>query len=231
MTMIPLNIIERMINAGCCKITIEGNSMEPTLFENDTVEIMSADSVEINDVVLFCLDNKYVLHRVVDIFGDLIITKGDNNTFMDHPISKSRIIGKLKNNSKTIFTMPEFKVVYNIWEGDYYDQVKSYANDFKLDIIYCPGKLFEDGMNIAMTPYSTSSINDIEFSYAIETQKLYVHVGAKLSDFECEGYWSYKDFDAVYHSGVIMSNFILKKKDIFLITINEIERISRKLNG
>lgn len=70
-------------------------SMEDRLSVDDLVIIKAEDSYEVNDIVLYQDGNSLVIHRIVDIDGDTVITKGDANNIADEPINKSRIKGVL----------------------------------------------------------------------------------------------------------------------------------------
>ncbi len=77
-------------------------SMEPTLDINDFVIIKKTNNIEIGDIVSYQDETvkMEVLHRVVNIEGDKITTKGDANNTEDKPFDKSKItgvyIGKIK---------------------------------------------------------------------------------------------------------------------------------------
>ena len=71
-------------------------SMEPTIEVGDDVLIKITQDIKKGDVVVF--DNKendnFILHRVVQINENDVITKGDNNNMYDETIPKDNIIGK-----------------------------------------------------------------------------------------------------------------------------------------
>ncbi len=68
-------------------------SMEPTLSVNDLVVIKKTDSVQVDDVVVFQDGNVLVIHRVVAIDGDEIVTRGDANNTVDDPVSITHVKG------------------------------------------------------------------------------------------------------------------------------------------
>ncbi|MDD6060941.1 MAG: signal peptidase I [Ruminococcus sp.] len=70
-------------------------SMENTLSVDDLVIIRAADDYAVNDIVLYQEDSTLVIHRIIRIDGDEIITKGDANNIADEPINKSQIKGVL----------------------------------------------------------------------------------------------------------------------------------------
>ena len=70
-------------------------SMESRLSVDDLVIIKATDNYKINDIVLFQDGNSLVIHRIIEIDGDTVTTKGDANNVADEPINKSQIKGVL----------------------------------------------------------------------------------------------------------------------------------------
>lgn len=68
-------------------------SMESRLSADDLVIIKATDSYNVNDIVLFQDGNSLVIHRIIEIDGDTVTTKGDANNVADEPINKSQIKG------------------------------------------------------------------------------------------------------------------------------------------
>ena len=70
-------------------------SMEDRLSADDLVIIKATDDYKINDIVLYQDGNSLVIHRIIEIDGDTVTTKGDANNIADAPINKSQIKGVL----------------------------------------------------------------------------------------------------------------------------------------
>ena len=70
-------------------------SMEPTLSVNDLVVVREADSYEVGDVVVYQDGSSLVVHRIISVNGDEIITQGDANNKADEPITASAVKGKM----------------------------------------------------------------------------------------------------------------------------------------
>ncbi len=70
-------------------------SMEPELSVDDLLIVKPADAYEVGDVVVFQTQRTAVVHRIVSINGDEIITRGDANTSDDDPITQANIKGKV----------------------------------------------------------------------------------------------------------------------------------------
>lgn len=74
--------------------TISG-SMESFINIDDFVFVKITDDVKVDDVISYKSKNMIVTHRVIDINGDSIVTKGDANNIKDAPIERKQIIGKV----------------------------------------------------------------------------------------------------------------------------------------
>ena len=70
-------------------------SMEPELSVDDLLIVKPADAYEVGDVVVFQTQRTAIVHRIVSINGDEIITRGDANISDDDPITKANIKGKV----------------------------------------------------------------------------------------------------------------------------------------
>ena len=70
-------------------------SMESRLSVDDLVIIKATDNYKVNDIVLYQDGNSLVIHRIIEIDGDTVTTKGDANNVADEPINKSQIKGVL----------------------------------------------------------------------------------------------------------------------------------------
>ena len=70
-------------------------SMESRLSVDDLVIIKATDNYKVNDIVLYQDGDSLVIHRIIEIDGDTVITKGDANNVADEPINKSQIKGVL----------------------------------------------------------------------------------------------------------------------------------------
>lgn len=70
-------------------------SMESRLSVDDLVIIKATDDYKVNDIVLYQDGDSLVIHRIIEIDGDTVTTKGDANNVADEPINKSQIKGVL----------------------------------------------------------------------------------------------------------------------------------------
>lgn len=83
-------------------------SMEPELSVDDLLIVTPSDTYEVGDVVVYQTQRTAVVHRIVAINGDKIITRGDANNTDDDPIVKENIKGKV------IFAIPFIGLIVNL---------------------------------------------------------------------------------------------------------------------
>lgn len=90
------------------------NSMAPGITTDDIVLVKKPAELRVGDVVLYSTDKRNVLHRIVEIDGDTLITQGDANNTKDAPFSKDNVLGVLcgviPNGAKVVnfITNPPF---------------------------------------------------------------------------------------------------------------------------
>lgn len=70
-------------------------SMEPTIDTNDLIIVKKTNDYQVNDTIVYQLGNSLIVHRIINIEEDTIITKGDANNTEDSPINISQIKGEV----------------------------------------------------------------------------------------------------------------------------------------
>lgn len=104
---------------GIRPLCVTSGSMEPEIKEGDMVYIRKCQTadVEIGDIIAFETgNNQLVLHRVVDMKTEEVITKGDANDYNDFaPVISKNIRGKL------VLVLPEcgrwYKTISSVKTG------------------------------------------------------------------------------------------------------------------
>ncbi len=93
-------------------VVTAGHSMDPTLHEGDLVIMreVSADGVDVGDIIQYEGEHKHVLHRVVEATGSgrnrEFVTKGDGNNVADpQPVRAEAVRGEV------LFYMPKLGYV------------------------------------------------------------------------------------------------------------------------
>lgn len=70
-------------------------SMEPEFSEGDLIIVKECQSYAKGDIVVYQDRNILVVHRIINVDGETITTKGDANNVADEPVSVSAVKGKV----------------------------------------------------------------------------------------------------------------------------------------
>lgn len=74
---------------------VSTGSMAKTLNVYDIILVELTKEVEIGDIITYKKDKELITHRIMEINGDKLITKGDANNTEDEEITKEAIVGKV----------------------------------------------------------------------------------------------------------------------------------------
>ena len=80
---------------GYSIFSTETASMSPTIEIGDIVIVKLGEQGQKRDIITYKSGNAFITHRIIEIDGENIIAKGDNNNTQDNPIKKGAIIGKV----------------------------------------------------------------------------------------------------------------------------------------
>lgn len=80
---------------GYTVFEVSTGSMEKTINVYDVILVKITEDVNENDIVTYKNEDELITHRIMEINGDKIITKGDANNTEDREITKDAIIGKV----------------------------------------------------------------------------------------------------------------------------------------
>lgn len=93
--MLNNNIEKQLLSDDFVVSSITGNSMSPFLNDTNKVVISKVNrDIHLYDVVLYKTNDKYILHRVIDINNNKFVIRGDNRILEEY-ILKDDIIGIL----------------------------------------------------------------------------------------------------------------------------------------
>lgn len=70
-------------------------SMEPTFSTGDLIVVRECDTVAVDDIVVYQDGGSLVVHRIIALDGDSIITQGDANNVSDDPIARTDVKGRV----------------------------------------------------------------------------------------------------------------------------------------
>lgn len=68
-------------------------SMEPTIRIDDVILVARQEDYEVDDIVVYQSGSILVVHRIIELQPDTVITQGDANSAPDAPIRKEMIKG------------------------------------------------------------------------------------------------------------------------------------------
>ena len=74
---------------------VETGSMEYKIHVGDYILLSKANKYNVGDVVTYRENNYFITHRIIEIHGDKVITKGDANNMEDAEIDIKQIEGKV----------------------------------------------------------------------------------------------------------------------------------------
>ena len=80
---------------GYSIFSTETASMSPTIEIGDIVIVKLGEQGKKRDIITYKSGNAFITHRIIEIDGENIIAKGDNNNTQDNPIKKDDIIGRV----------------------------------------------------------------------------------------------------------------------------------------
>ena len=72
------------------------DSMQPTLSAGDLIVVTRASDYQVGDIVVYQAGKSGTVHRIVEIDGDTVVTRGDANNADDQPIARSQIKGRVR---------------------------------------------------------------------------------------------------------------------------------------
>lgn len=108
---------EEIAKCGKLVYTNVGTSMLPLIKEHkDLLVIEPCNEYKKFDIVLHKSSNgKYVLHRILKLNGDEVVTAGDNSWKHDPKIAPTQILGKLTKIVRDGHELPLSGIKYNIY--------------------------------------------------------------------------------------------------------------------
>lgn len=86
---------EKLLEGLTVKLPVNSNSMYPTIKAGNIVSIKRVDQYKKGDIVLVSRKDQFIVHRIKNINKDIVLTQGDNNSYVDSFVSVSSIKGKV----------------------------------------------------------------------------------------------------------------------------------------
>ncbi|MBQ3571609.1 MAG: signal peptidase I [Clostridia bacterium] len=79
---------------------VMSGSMEPRISKGDLIVVKQQDSYKLYDIVVFQQNGILVVHEIISIDGNTVITKGDANPSQDPPMDVKNIKGKVVSHAR-----------------------------------------------------------------------------------------------------------------------------------
>lgn len=100
--------LKRVLNCENPTLTVISYSMYPLLTRGDMILVkgVTLPEIKVGTVIVFNHQNGLAVHRVVSVYGQTIVTKGDANTTEDTPITFDDVIGRVPNLGKGLWKIP-----------------------------------------------------------------------------------------------------------------------------
>lgn len=70
-------------------------SMEPTIRIDDLILVAQQEDYQVDDIVVYQNGSMLVVHRIIELQPDTVITRGDANNAPDAPVRKEMIKGEV----------------------------------------------------------------------------------------------------------------------------------------
>lgn len=82
---------------GQLRLRVTGASMLPAIWPGDVVTIHSVQLSDVSrgDLVLFFRGQRFFVHRVLDVSGDSLLTRGDSVLSPDPPVHSDELLGRV----------------------------------------------------------------------------------------------------------------------------------------
>jgi phage repressor protein C with HTH and peptisase S24 domain len=89
-------VIADLLSRGhSVRFRARGDSMHPIIRSDDQLLVEPVTTIARGDVVLALADRGLTAHRVIEIRGDAVVTRGDNAPDDDGAIARGRILGRV----------------------------------------------------------------------------------------------------------------------------------------
>lgn len=89
-------LVKAVITRGkSCRFMAKGLSMSPFIYGGDVITISPiTKSVSAGIIVIFCnAQERLLVHRIIELSNDMVLTKGDNSNEFDGWTATNKIIG------------------------------------------------------------------------------------------------------------------------------------------
>lgn len=226
--MIAGKIIKSIVDSGkIYEITVFGNSMKPTYKDGDKVQITCAKDLKINDVILFEILGKLVLHRIVELNLPYIVTKGDNHPYSDHYIMEDDVVAKTVVETFPPYEISEYKnhvkgITFVIWnKNELSDKIKFQLQAYGIN--WCYSEILPNKINFAINPGSEYGLEYVDSILDnINAKDIAIHFNVNISNTPRQGFVELKYFSGCFRVGKRIPNFMLECEESIYILLGHL---------
>jgi len=80
---------------GYSVFEVQTGSMSDTINAGDWIIVKYQRSINLDDIITYEKNGEFITHRVVEVYKETYVTKGDSNNTKDDPINKEQVVGKV----------------------------------------------------------------------------------------------------------------------------------------
>lgn len=80
---------------GYSLFEVQTGSMADTINAGDWIIVKYQRTINLNDIITYEHKGDFITHRVVEVYKETFVTKGDFNNAKDEPINKKQVVGKV----------------------------------------------------------------------------------------------------------------------------------------
>ncbi|MTK10025.1 MAG: hypothetical protein F8N38_23495 [Hungatella sp.] len=226
--MIITKIIQKALETkGSYNIKTQGFSMQPTINEGESIELIKPYHLKPGDIILFEVQNTLVLHRIIEIYDQYIVTKGDNHDYSDHYISKKNIIAK----TAKFFDDPKPSNTYNYkfkgitfvyWNiENISDKLVFHLKLYGINLVREQFPI--DKIHLAVIPGAEKNCDVLkDYIDKYGSDNIALHFNAKISNTQRDGFLLLESFKDYFRIGTRISNFILDCEDSMFVVMGKL---------
>ena len=82
---------------GALRLRVSGFSMLPSIWPGDIAYVSRVVAYRPGDVVLFSRKGRLFVHRVVEMLGGAVVTRGDSILDRDPPVALNDVLGRMES--------------------------------------------------------------------------------------------------------------------------------------
>ena len=81
---------------GYTTFEVQTGSMADTINPGDWMVVKTTKNIKLDDIITYSQEGEFITHRVVEVYKDTYVTKGDANNSKDDAIYKEQIVGRVE---------------------------------------------------------------------------------------------------------------------------------------